>query len=182
MFINRFNQSIAVVIGIDRYQQRVPALQTPVRDARAIAHLLKEKHGHQVYLFLDQQATKTAMLELIQDKLPNIVKPNDRLVFYFAGHGIALNGDKGPEGYLLPQDAVQGKPESYLPMKVLHDALISLPCKHFLGILDCCFAGSFTWASTRKAVYDDTQVLYKERFDRFVKDPAWQIITSASWS
>ncbi|MCG8363795.1 MAG: hypothetical protein MJA27_10755 [Pseudanabaenales cyanobacterium] len=41
--------------------------------------------------------------------LPPLIETSDRLLFYFAGHGIALNGEDGPEGYLIPQDARLGK-------------------------------------------------------------------------
>src|SRR4028119_336965 len=84
------------------------------------------------------------------------------------------------KGYLIPQDAIKGNSSSYLQMKQVHDWLIALPCRHFLAILDCCFAGAFRWAGTRDW---DTQPeeIYKEHYDRFIKDPAWQVITSASY-
>ncbi|NEQ58914.1 MAG: hypothetical protein F6K53_16555, partial [Moorea sp. SIO4A1] len=104
---------------------------------------------------------------------------NDRLLFYFAGHGVALNGDDGPAGYLIPQDAKLGDTNSYLPMTKLHDALSQLPCRHFLGILDCCFAGAFRWSSTRDLL-TSPEVIHQERYERFITDPAWQIITSSA--
>uniref|UniRef100_UPI004056D460 nSTAND1 domain-containing NTPase n=1 Tax=Candidatus Electrothrix sp. TaxID=2170559 RepID=UPI004056D460 len=65
-------------------------------------------------------------------------------------------------------------------MTELHEALEALPCRHMLAILDCCFAGAFRWSSKR-----DFQplppVIYKERYDRFIRDAAWQVITSASY-
>lgn len=65
-------------------------------------------------------------------------------------------------------------------MQECHDALIKLQCRHMLAILDCCFAGSFRWASlTRKFTPEDV-ILYKQRYDHFIKDPAWQVITSAA--
>jgi hypothetical protein len=55
-----------------------------------------------------------------------------------------------------------------------------LPCRHLLLVLDCCFAGAFRWSSTRDlgAV---PEVLHEERFDRYIRDPAWQVITSAAY-
>ena len=66
-------------------------------------------------------------------------------------------------------------------MVELHDALTELPCRHFLAVFDCCFAGAFRWSSTRAAIAV-SQVMHKERFDRFRKEPAWQVITSASYN
>ena len=91
----------------------------------------------------------------------------------------ALNGDDGPAGYLIPQDAKLGDTNSYLPMTKLHDAFHQLPCRHFLGILDCCFAGAFKWSSTRDLL-TSPEVIHQERYDRFITDPAWQIITSSA--
>jgi WD40 repeat protein len=66
-------------------------------------------------------------------------------------------------------------------MTQLHDCLSKLPCRHFLGILDCCFAGAFRWSSTRKLIPIELGTIHKERYDRFIADPAWQVITSAAY-
>ncbi|MEO1447682.1 MAG: AAA family ATPase, partial [Cyanobacteria bacterium J06635_11] len=65
-------------------------------------------------------------------------------------------------------------------MVALHDALTALPCRHFLAIFDCCFAGAFRWSSTRDINFVP-EVIHQERYDRFRKDPAWQVITSAAY-
>jgi energy-coupling factor transporter ATP-binding protein EcfA2 len=64
-------------------------------------------------------------------------------------------------------------------MTEVHDALTALPCRHFLGIFDCCFAGAFRWSATRDVVVPP-KVIHKERYERFLRDPAWQVITSAA--
>ncbi len=124
-------------------------------------------------------ATLSNFHKFLFHTLPEQVTENDRLVFYFAGHGVALNGDDGPAGYLIPKDAKLGDTNSYLPMTKLHDAFIQLPCRHFLGILDCCFSGAFKWSSTRDLL-TSPEVIHQERYDRFITDPAWQIITSSA--
>ena len=55
-----------------------------------------------------------------------------------------------------------------------------LPCRHLLLVLDCCFAGAFRWASTRE-LGALPEVIHKERFDRYIRDSAWQVITSAAY-
>jgi len=177
----KFRENIAIVIGINSYQQGIPALKTAVNDAEELAQILQEQHGYTTLLFLDQTATRSTLLKLLTKKLPSLVTSDDRCLFYFAGHGIALNGEDGPEGYLIPQDARLGDVSTYLPMSQVHKALHQLPCRHFLGILDCCFAGAFRWSSTRKLVPVELGTIHKERFDRFIQDPAWQILTSAAY-
>ena len=67
-------------------------------------------------------------------------------------------------------------------MAELQDALQALPCRHLLLVLDCCFSGAFQWASRMRAIGSlMPKRIYKERFDRFVLDPAWQVITSAAY-
>jgi hypothetical protein len=175
-----FSQSIAVVIGINRYQADVPTLRSAVNDASRIADTLQKQHGYRSILLLDEQATLTALLDLVERQLPESVGANDRVLFYFAGHGVAVSGDDGPQGFLLPQDARRGNVASYLEMTRLNEGLMSLPCRHMLVILDSCFSGAFRWSARRDASFE-LPTVYQERFDRFLRDPAWQLITSAAY-
>lgn len=136
---NGFSRNLAFIIGINNYKNGISPLKTAVNDAKKLVETLREKHGYQVWICLDEVATLSSLNQLLEKTLPEQVSENDRLLFYFAGHGVALNGDDGPAGYLIPQDAKQGDTDSYLPMTKLHDALNKLTCRHFLGILDCCF-------------------------------------------
>ncbi|MBD2471997.1 eIF2A-related protein [Nostoc sp. FACHB-145] len=176
-----FARSLAIVIGINNYTNGIPPLQNAVNDAVKLVELLREKYGYQVWEYLDEAATLKNLCEMLETTLPGEVTADDRLLFYFAGHGIALNGDDdGPKGYLIPQDAQEGDVQTYLPMTQLHDCLNQLPCRHFLGILDCCFAGAFRWSSNKREILAAKKI-YKERYDRFISDPAWQVITSAAY-
>ena len=174
-----FERNLAFIIGINNYQNGISPLKTAVNDAKKLVEILRQKHDYKVWVCLDEVATLTNLNQLLEKTLPAQVDEDDRLLFYFAGHGVALNGDDGPAGYLIPQDAKQGDTNSYLPMTKLHDALSQLHCRHFLGILDCCFAGAFRWSSTRDLL-TTPEVIHKERYDRFITDAAWQIITSSA--
>src|SRR5689334_9349189 len=111
-----FQHSLAVVIGVDQYGNGIPALRSAVNDARRLAQLLADGHGYTVRAFLDQDASLAALKQLFTSSLPAQVGPDDRLLVYFAGHGIALDGDSGPAGYLVPQDARRDNADSLLPM------------------------------------------------------------------
>ena len=121
----------------------------------------------------------TRIVALLKQELPARVGADDRVCFYFAGHGVAIDGHDGPNGYLLPADASRGDDATFLDMPLVHDAILALPCRHMLVILDSCFSGAFRWSGTR-AVSALPEVIHQERYDRFVRDPAWQVITSAS--
>jgi energy-coupling factor transporter ATP-binding protein EcfA2 len=171
-----FERNIAIVIGINRYGNGIPPLQSAVPDAEAIAQILQDEHHYDVQLCLDEAATLEGLTVLFQQLQPQL---DDRLLFYFAGHGIAIMGDEGPEGYLIPQDARLGEVSTYFRMTEVEAALTPLSCRHCLIILDCCFAGAFRWSSTRKLEVIP-EVIHKERYDRFIDSFAWQVITSAS--
>ncbi len=177
---HKFQRNFAFIVGIDKYYNGIRPLKTAVNDAKKLTETLRIKHGYKVWICLDEQATLKELMGFIEKTLPQQVKADDRLLFYFAGHGVALNDDDGLEGYLLPQDASRDNRDSYLPMKKLHDALSQLPCRHFLGILDCCFAGAFRSSITRDVIVPSK--MYRERYDRFIADPAWQVITSAAYN
>jgi WD40 repeat protein len=179
--MSNFEHSYALVIGINNYKNGISPLKNAVSDATEIARILENQHDYNVTLLLDEAATISQFRQVLEIELPKQIKEGDRFLFYFAGHGIALNGEDGPEGYLVPQGARLGNVSTYFPMSEVNKALLQLPCRHFLGILDCCFAGAFRWSSTRKAIPVELVTLHKERFDRFIQDPAWQVVTSAAY-
>lgn len=185
-----FDRNLAVVIGIDRYQSNsIHDLSTPVSDARALAELLETAYAYkqtepqtEVIRLFDGQATLVGIRTLLTETLPNQLKPTegDRLIFYFAGHGLPRTNEDGPEGYLVPQDADPANPDSFLPMREICEALSNLTCHHLLVILDCCFAGTFRWAGSRKMI-PVLETVRREHYYRFIRYPAWQVITSAAY-
>ena len=177
--MSHFKRNIAIIIGINNYQSGIPTLKTATNDAKKIAQVLEHQHGYKVWGLLDEKATLAGCLRMLEEFLPKQIKESDRLIFYFAGHGIALNGDDGPEGFLIPQDARLGDTSSYLPMVRLQKALDKLLCRHFLTVLDCCFAGAFRWSSMRKLLIVP-DVIHRQHYERFLESSAWQVITSAS--
>ena len=174
-----FDHSHAVVIGINSYQNGIPPLRTARPDAERLAQILRETHGYTTELLVDDLSV-AQLTYLLQVELPQRVGKADRLLVYFAGHGIALPGDDGPAGYLILQDADAADPKTFLPMQTLHDALARLACRHCLVILDCCFAGAFRWSS-RRTLAAPPGILYRERYERFLRSPAWQVLTSAAY-
>jgi hypothetical protein len=175
-----FAHNRAYVIGINAYSHGIPPLRTAVADAEKLGQILESSHGYEVRLYpRDANPTLENLRELLGTTISQEVNENDRVLFYFAGHGIALDGDDGPEGYLVPEDASREDRNSFLSMTELNDALAKLPCRHLLLVLDCCFAGAFRWSSTRD-LSSLPNVIHRERYERYIQDPAWQVLTSAA--
>lgn len=170
----------ALIIGIDDYANGISPLQSARRDARAIARELKENHSYDVTLMLDNEADADNIARHLEEQLPESVSNDSCFLFYYAGHGVARgDGDAGPQGFLIPHGAKPGTTETWLSMERVRSAISALPCKHLLVILDCCFAGSFRWSSTRDVAWNDGP-LYDSQYERYLKGVAWQALTSAS--
>ena len=170
---SEFADNRACVIGINAYSNGIPQLRTAVADAERRGELLEDSHGYKLRSFpRDGAASLDNLRGLLRETMPQEVGKDDRVLLYFAGHGIALNGDDGPEGFLVPQDANREDKSAFLSMTELNNALAKLPCRNILLILDCCFAVEFRWSSMRD-IATLPSVIRREHYDRYIQDLAW---------
>ncbi|MBD2440460.1 eIF2A-related protein [Nostoc sp. FACHB-110] len=219
-----FDTTHVVAIGIDDYKNGVRSLGKAVNDAVKVAGIienLKPTENVKYYFSLalrsnfsnevEQEVTRLdgnrqtylptreGFGELLSH-LKGTVKKKDRIILYFAGHGIALpfsqvtkndrnttsspsqiKLDDKPQGYLLFQDAVKGDRNTYMKMDELIRSLHDIQCRHGLIILDCCFAGAIEWSLYRgitRQIGDD--LVTPSILDRYITKNAWQILTSSS--
>ncbi|RYH05956.1 MAG: caspase family protein, partial [Alphaproteobacteria bacterium] len=93
---------LALVIGNDGYEN-LPVLQKAQNDAAAIADRL-QGFGYTVTLLRD--ADRRTITRGLSD-LAATIDPGGEVVFYFAGHGVEIQG----RNYLIPVDAPAAKPE-----------------------------------------------------------------------
>ena len=147
---------VVVAIGINAYQI-LPKLHRAVSDAEGVSRLLVDQFGFAVLMppLLNAEATKAAIEALVYDKLRELLKPDDALVLFFAGHGtsrVDVIGDKKVEhGYLVPVDAVGGNRYSDLiDIEYFLSQVGSLPAKHILVVLDACDSGMALGASVKQ--------------------------------
>jgi len=176
-----FDRSVAVIVGIDRYRHGVPPLENAVRDAQAIGDVLG-RQGFEVHRLMDENASRAGMEELFRSRLPSLQPVPDRLLVYFAGHGIARTDDNyDVTGFLLPADARRDEESSYWPMASMLGLLQPSFCKHLLVVLDCCFAGAFprpvAW-DVRDA--EEPAPLSLERFRHYSAHRSFQLMLSTA--
>ncbi len=141
---------VLAVIGIDDYRHW-QHLDNAVSDAVGFQNALVEKAGFAVPIepLLNEDATKSAIMEFIQDKLHGELLADDQLVLFFAGHGQTretnLGDIKRESGYLVPVDApAAGAGErwsAYIPIDEFLRAVDELPARHILVVLDACHSG-----------------------------------------
>jgi hypothetical protein len=176
-----FESSRAVIVGINGYGNGVSVLRSAVNGAQVLAKILGADHGYSLTLLTDREATLDDLERHFGQILPQQVGDKDRVLVYFAGHGIAEDGEDGPTGYLLPQDARPDDRASFLRMETFRGWLGKLRCRHLLVILDCCLAGAFRWTKETRHIRPILKVIHRERYERFIRHPAWQAIASAAY-
>ena len=134
---------MALVIGIERYRNKLPPSVFSNRDARVVKEYLLALgfSERNIELLTDENATLTDIRTAVERKLKNRVKPNSRIFVYYSGHG-APDPVSG-SAYLVPYD---GDP-NYIdatgyPLRQFYESLGKLKAKEVLVILDSCFSGA----------------------------------------
>jgi len=137
-----YGKSFAIVIGINAYE-KWPALEFAVNDAKAVAEQLKETGFDQITLILDKEATQRRILTELFHRLPETIGRNDRLFFYFAGHGQTEDLPKGGKrGYIIPVDGdISNYGATAISMDQIHSLSSRIPAKHILYAMDSCYSG-----------------------------------------
>ncbi len=130
-----------LVIGINDYAE-VPDVPYADRSALFFADLAQKRWGaekHNVLLLTNADATNGRLRGRIKTLL-NRLGPKDRLLVYYAGHGVPAKD--GKSAYLLAQD---GGPGSYEEADLQLDSLYASIEKSRVGrasvFIDACFSG-----------------------------------------
>lgn len=133
-----FGRYYAIVIGNQNYQS-IESLATPRYDATRAARILADRYGFTVSILED--ANDITMLKAIND-LNSVLKPEDNLLIYYAGHGARLRSGKSEAGYWLPVNAdAPPKDTFWVPNEQITGHLGRLPAKRVLVVADSCYAG-----------------------------------------
>lgn len=135
------SKSYAVVVGVDVYSgTEFKNLKHAVVGARAVAELL-EARNFDVRLLLDREATRDRIWSEM-DAVSAKLKEEDRVFFYFAGHGeTRLRGTKD-FGYLVPFGGA--RLSDRIAIRDLQSWTEQMDlARHQLFILDACYGGHF---------------------------------------
>jgi uncharacterized coiled-coil protein SlyX len=133
-----FGRYFALIIGNQNYDQ-LESLKTPHHDAERAAKILSEKYGFTVQILED--GNDVAILKALYD-LHAVLKPNDNLLIYYAGHGYRLKSDKLESGYWLPRNADKPPdPTFWVPNEQITSHIGRLPATRVLVVADSCYAG-----------------------------------------
>jgi hypothetical protein len=123
---------LAIVIGNASYQQS--PLKNPLNDARAVSESLK-RYGFEVHSYMDLKSAQAGEIKrLIRER----VAPYTTVIFYYAGHGIQIDGEN-----LFPNvDANFGRLESIreqsIKLNEVLGAISTVKPKAAVVVLDAC--------------------------------------------
>ena len=139
----------ALVVGQDRYAH-LPPLKKAVNDAKSVAAAL-QRAGFATDLVLDADVDH---LLTALSAFGSRLSPGDEAVFFFAGHGVEIDG----QNYLLPTDMPAVEPGRELVLKrrslVLDDVLAETTARGVrvsLLIIDACRDNPFPKQGGRSA-------------------------------
>jgi hypothetical protein len=135
-----YEESHALVIGIDNYTNGWSHLKNAIKDAYAVAEELK-KRGFNVILLKDLTGDELRK-EIRQFLVLKGSNPDARLLLWFSGHGHSIDD----EGFLVPSDSPLPTSNQFkvtsLHMRDFGGLVRLAKCKHILSIFDSCFAGT----------------------------------------
>lgn len=179
-------RSYALVVGISHYAN-LPAtaqLQYPNRDAAEMYTTLISPEGGQfppenVHRLIDDQATEANIRHELEQWLPSVTKPNDRVLIYFAGHGFISAG----RAYLAPYDVdVHNIAGTAYPMDTLGKVIGSeIQGKWKVLITDACHSGAITPEADRQQINKSLLDLHGSLFSLTASRDREQSFESADW-
>jgi hypothetical protein len=176
IFQEDYTKSVLISVGIDMYQHE-ERLRYAVSDAQGFAALF-QSFGFRTVALFNRDATKQNIMQLLQSEFQN-AGPNDRIVFFFAGHGIDLVAPDGlTKGYLVPVNGKIKHPKTLIPLDWFQIDLLaenSARAKHILYILDACSSGVI---ATRSLIQVDDSL--RGYISELMKRRARQVITAGT--
>ncbi|MDP7317316.1 MAG: caspase family protein, partial [SAR324 cluster bacterium] len=173
--VGLYEESHALVIGVSDYTNGWPKLPGVRKDVKAVTAAL-ESHGFNVEVVEDAEdymALDQAFTGFIRR---HGRKPENRLLFYFAGHGHTVKNYGEEMGYIIPTSSpnpnrdLDGFLDSAMDMRQIEVYAQRIRSKHALFLFDSCFSGSLFALS--RAVPEN--ISYK------TTKPVRQFITSGS--
>ena len=171
-----YDNSWALIVGINDYEN-VRGLNYAVEDALAMKNMLINVYGfprNNVRVLTNGGATGSNIKKELHSLVKSVGK-NDRVVFFFAGHGETetLGIEGGDMGFLIPADGdAEDLYLTAIPMDELRRISSWSKAKHMLFLVDACYGG-LAAMNTRSLASTSPNYL-----DKITGDISRQIITA----
>src|SRR6185369_16595318 len=121
------------------------------------SRILQQYYGFESKLLLDAAASHDGIMKEL-NALRSRLTPNDRLLIYYAGHGIL---DKSTDAsYWLPVDAETNDDTKWIDSRRISDQLKRIAARQVLVVADSCYSGTLTRQATVELSGNDTRESY----------------------
>ena len=143
-----YENSWAILIGINDFKHW-PDLDFAINDVQAFRDQLIKYYNFKeenIIIYRNKEASLKNLLTLLEGDFINNIKKNDRLIFFWAGHGETRQFPSGRQsGYLIPYDGRSQKDKdrytTYLSMDRISQFAKRCAAKHILFLVDACYSG-----------------------------------------
>jgi len=132
-------RKIALLIGVEEYQDPIPRLGSPLKDIAEIGRLYREQFGYEVRALAN--ADKASIVREI-NRLILETSANDSVVVFYAGHGHVV--EKTGRGYWIPGRAGGEEPTQWISNSDIAKMLANIPARQVLLVSDSCYSGTLT--------------------------------------
>src|SRR5262249_47062459 len=82
-----FRRSVALLVGVSNYRYLQPRLEYASKDVEKMRDYLLGEGGFDAVYVMDERATPQLIDSYMMEKFETILSKEDRLLFYFSGHG-----------------------------------------------------------------------------------------------
>ena len=170
-----YQESHALLVGVSEYSEGWSNLPGVRKDLKEVQTALEQKGFNTIVV---NNPTRNELRDSIENFINEYGQAVDnRLIFYFAGHGHTLKSSYGEEmGYFVPADAPNpsrdksGFLTTSIDMQLIEVYSKQVQSKHALFLFDSCFSGSLF--SLSRAIPEN--ISYK------TSKPVRQFITAGS--
>ena len=145
--VPRDPNAYAVVIGIGRYREGLPAADFAAEDATEVKRFLETVAGvepQNIRLMTNEQATRSDIEDAIEEWLPRVASsPSSRIFVYFSGHGTPADPGAGSNSspFLVPYEGAPGQVRKLYSIATLYGSLGKLKTQQVHVWIDACFSG-----------------------------------------
>lgn len=171
----------AFLVGIAKYPRLGKPLDNPVVDVGALAPKLKEA-GYVVTIVLEEQASKTLLVDAF-DNFLGTIDEHDEVFVYYSGHGLDIRG----ENMLVPYDSPPSEElggeyaakSKMIAMRPWMEAIEERAADIQVWVIDACrdnpYAGGRPWATKgglNKSEYvpSNSFILYSAKYTQVAAD------------
>lgn len=152
----------ALIVGIESYENPDFNLKGSIEDTRLMASLMRDTYGlrpDNIKVLTDEQATRSAILDEINNWLIGDSEANARLFFHYSGHGYHQSDDDGDEDdgldeLLLPYNIriSGGDIVNAIVDDELREIFATARDKTIIATIDSCHAGTVTRAVDSQSI------------------------------